>query len=187
MSASGTSHISPAKLPANGPGKPATSTKCRPLSDLDPNDLFIHTIYQFVDRPDSFHWGLYLHENIQGGWKYHITRMDPGWIADHAPSTSALSTRALIGLVRVAKIPASQKERVQEIIAEDTQLNQVPGMTCRVFVGRACERLKSAGLMTFNTWNDVKQEVRQFVSTNIVGADHNDQPRPVVDSKACGF
>ena len=143
------------------------------LSALKPNSLYILLFWH--PNPDiRYHWGLYHHAGSrEGGWKFDI--INPGGVwklafpyEDGKPQLGILdpNPREPLGVaVRVGTVGAQEVRRAHEVIrVEDGRLNELNaelrgGISCRVYVMRACERLKAAGLLEYSGWIDCEKEV----------------------------
>ncbi|KMU78445.1 hypothetical protein CISG_07449 [Coccidioides immitis RMSCC 3703] len=106
------------------------------LSNLKVNGLYI--ILFIRNHPpvqNNFHWGLYFHRHPDtGGRKYHIKQQGSGWIADHGPTAGVFKSFLLVGLFRIADVPAGWEGHLDHTIRTyDSQLN-TPGVMCRVWV-----------------------------------------------------
>ena len=177
----------------------ATLTQSKDLlSTLQPDSLYI-LLYYHPNPTIRYHWGFYDHLNsADGGWKFDI--INPGGVwrlafpyGDGKPRTDLLDpdpNEPLGAIMRVGHVKAGSRARVHELIrAEDDQLNelntQLPGgISCRVYVMRACERLKEAGFIEYVNWADVENEVLQFGDANDV---QKGKGVIVVDSKTASI
>ena len=170
------------------PPKPAALTRpnYRPLSDLKDNSLYL-MLYVLKLGEIKFHWGLYLHKDIEhGGTKYHAVGSPGKWMMDHGRTFGACSSRALIGMMRIASIPPAKFGELDKIITEeDSKWPEIPNFTCRVYVSRACERLKSMGYISFETWTELQEEAEAFGSRFEYETERAIQPRPLAYSRAC--
>ena len=94
----------------------------------------------------------------------------------------------LIGLVRIAEVSPSQAEAVvQAITAEDAMINEIEGFRCRLYVERACERLRAQGLVRFPSWAVLQQDIEAFGNGYANEAEQNVQPRPIGVALKCGL
>ena len=160
------------------------------LSALEPGALYIILFYRST-KDNDFHWAFYHHINANdGGLKLHIIGSTGHWDSDHGSgvTTDALADARLVGSVRLTNLSVGQEglEAVRRIItAEDEKLNEIVELTCRVYIARACERLKAGGFLNFPDWARLQTEV--FVFGNMAKADFADgkgpKPRPVMASK----
>jgi hypothetical protein len=131
-------------------------------------------LYHHPNPDIRYHWGFYDHSNSEeGGWKFDI--INPGGVwrlafpyGDGKPRTDLLDPdlkEPLGVMVQVGSVQGGQRERVHEVIrADDDRLNdlnaELPGaISCKVYVKRACERLKEAGFIEYADWADVEKEV----------------------------
>ena len=159
------------------------------LSALEPGALYIILFYRSTNDND-FHWGLYYHINPNdGGWKYHILGSHEHWFPDHGfgMTTGALASNKLVGLVRVTNLGVGRDvpEAVRRIItAEDEKLGEIVGLTCRIYVARACGRLKAGLYLDFSDWTRLQTEVFEFgnrARTDFAEG-QGPKPRPVMRS-----
>ncbi|MCJ1387738.1 hypothetical protein MMC18_000581 [Xylographa bjoerkii] len=163
--------------------------KSRPLSDLKPNSLHVVLFSRWPIEPNSFHWGLYLHQNeLAGGKKFHVDGRQGRWKIDHGTTKGALTSSMLVGLVRIADISVNRAETVAELItAEDALINEIEGFRCRLYVERACERLKAQGHVSFASWQVLQQDMEAFGNGYANEAEQNVQPRPIAVALKCGL
>ena len=143
------------------------------LSALKPNSLYILLFWH--PNPDiRYHWGLYHHAGSQeGGWKFDV--INPGGVwklafpyEDGKPQLGILDpdSREPLGVaLRVGTVGAQEVRQVHELIrVEDDRLNELNaelqgGISCRVYVMRACERLKAACLLEYSNLADLEKKV----------------------------
>lgn len=193
---SSSSSLSQSTIAASRPSRPVRDSAgprtatTRPLSDLRPGALYLVLFIRPSGLPNDFHWGLYLHKDGErGGTKLHITNLGfcPGnWIADHGVTKGVLKSMALIGLMRISREDPANERVIADIIRqEDAILNNIPEITCRIWVLRACERLRQAGYMSFPSLEALEREAFAFGNLNLQSADRALQPRPLVDSRVC--
>ena len=150
------------------------------LTTLQPNGLYV-LLYHHPDPSIRYHWGFYHHLNVeQGGWNFDIINPGAVWrlahpYGDGRPQLGLLDTdpREPLGvMVLVGSVKKGDVDRVHEIVREeDERLNQLSkelegGISCRVYVRRACERLKEAVLLRFGEWKDVQDEVLKLGDEN---------------------
>ncbi|RMD41076.1 hypothetical protein DV735_g4052, partial [Chaetothyriales sp. CBS 134920] len=82
--------------------------------------------------PNDFHWGLYYHQDINGGMKYHIKGLGGGWIADHGRTGGVFKSQFLCVLIQIGSIPAEKEARFDQLARSyDGSINTTPGITCR--------------------------------------------------------
>jgi len=163
------------------------------LADLKDGGLYV-ILFIRGDPPeiDNFHWGLYLHKNVvSGGTKYHIKTQGSGWITDHGPTSGVFKSFLLVGLFRIADIPAGWEGYVDQTIRSyDNQVN-TPGTTCKVWVFWVLELLKRQSngytILKCNDLTTLEREIKDWGNTKAPGAARNDQPRPVGASRICGL
>ncbi|KAH6668904.1 hypothetical protein B0J14DRAFT_599594 [Halenospora varia] len=156
---------------------PPSLPQPRSLSDLIPNSLYIALYSRENGDLGKFHWAVYHHLNAQsGGVKYHIRGNIGRWMAAHESTKSIFKEFLLVGLVvdRMARV-------------EDETVNQIEGTTCRVWVKRFCERLREEGLMRFESWERLGEELVSWGVENNQSSLDNVQPRPLSFSKVCGL
>ena len=126
-----------------------------------------------------------------GGMKFHIEGATAagGWMTEHGTTLGAMKSSKLVAIIRVAEFEASQKDRMETIIREDDgRLNDIGEISCSIWVGRACTRLRDAGLMHFGgDWAEVRREVLDISNSHWHSGYENSQPRPLVFSRVCGM
>ncbi|MCJ1432274.1 hypothetical protein MMC27_001630 [Xylographa pallens] len=183
----GPSNVSSSAAPRVEPNFGRKVTKSRPLSHLKPDSLHIVLFSRWPIEPNSFHWGLYLHQNeLSGGKKFHVDGRQGRWKTDHGTTKGALTSSMLIGLVRIADIPMHQVNTVAKLTtAEDAIINEIEGFRCRLYVERACERLKGQGHVQFTSWQVLQQDMEAFGNRYANEAEQNIQPRPIAVALKC--
>lgn len=163
---------------------------------LPPNTLYIALcIRSDPPVPNDFHWALYLHTPAHtpggGGTKHdaenHAGGSEGGWIAQHAPTAGILKTNFLCVLVHIADIPETQIGVVEGVMRErDGDLNEIPAVTCRVWLLVVLERLIGMGVVRCEGGvQGVERECLGFGNEFMEEAAGNVQPRPVVRAGGC--
>lgn len=145
-------------------------------------------LYIRSDPPiaNDFHWAFYYHNFEDGGTKYHMTNIGPGWIADHGTTRGVFKSNFLCVIIEIGGIPAAQEGTLDQIMrSHDDSANDAPGFTCRVWVLTIITRLIQAGLLRCEDLAALEQECFDFGNACMVLAARNDQPRPVVVSSRC--
>ncbi|EFW17721.1 conserved hypothetical protein [Coccidioides posadasii str. Silveira] len=141
---------------------------------------------------NNFHWGLYFHRHPDtGGTKYHIKQQGSGWIADHGPTAGVFKSFLLVGLFRIADVPAGWEGHLDHTIRTyDSQLN-TPGVTCRVWVlwvlALLQKPINGQIILKCDNLAALENEVKSWGNANAMGAANNVQPRPVAASTLCGL
>lgn len=157
------------------------------LARLPPNALFIVLwIRSDPPRQNDFHWGYYFHSGPQGGTKYHMKNIGGGWIPDHGPTGGVFKSNFLCVLIQVATIPETARSSLDQIMrSHDGDVNNIPGVTCRVWLVKTLEKLIQHGLVRCGSPDELQQECMSFGNQYSPGAAINQQPRPVVRSRLC--
>lgn len=188
---------------------PTTTTHVQTtaLETLPPNTLYI-ALWIRNDPPETndFHWALYHHHNASiGGKKYDvkgINKNNSHWVTDHAWTGNIFKTNFLCVLIRIADLghgDGDDGERLDEgIHALDGCVNDIPGVTCRVWLFVVLERLVREGVWGLrDDIGDVdgggdglgllrlEKECMEFGNRVRQEAALNIQPRPVVVSRFC--
>lgn len=175
-------------------GKPAA------LSALIPNSLYIG----LTARPSdvgTFHWFFYHHLSAEeGGWKMHITNLGSGgktWMSEYTKTRSITGTMFLVCLIEVVSAErqtmhvsmdekddqddAGRKSTLMSIVQDDDAvLNEVEGLTCRVWIGRACKRLQRRGCIDFGDWDKSEEQMIRYAQRHWEDTEFAHQPRPIV-------
>jgi hypothetical protein len=160
------------------------------LAQLPRNGLFI-VLYLRSDLPlpNDFHWSLYFHTTAgtqPGGHKYHIKNLSNGWITDHGPTAGVFKSNFLCVLIQIAAISQERMRETDAIIrSKDDQINQIPGVSCRVWLMTILAILRARSLLKCNDLYALQEECFRFGNEHSVGALGNDQPRPVKRSRLC--
>ncbi|KAJ5754876.1 hypothetical protein N7533_004419 [Penicillium manginii] len=177
--------------------KPNTSISAM-IDPINPPDLQLGSLYILLytrndpPNPNDFHWGLYLHQTpITGGTKYHIKTVGPGWIPDHAANAAIRKEFLLVGLFRIADVPAHWYPHLDRTFRSlDARLNH-PAQTCRVWALDVLVLLNEPvdGERVFEC-DDIpalQQEVFDWGNLHAMSAARNEQPRPIGASSLCGL
>ena len=156
------------------------------FESLPPNHLFI--LLFFLTPPDEnrFHWGFYHHRDANtGGTKYHVKNLGDGWLTDHGATKGALKSMFLCVVVAIAAIPAARAAELEATMRTfDHGLNDVPGVTCRVWLFRVLELLLQTGFVRCDPDTAaLEAECKAFGNQHLTSALQNEQPRPVVVSR----
>ncbi|KAJ5808726.1 hypothetical protein N7474_009995 [Penicillium riverlandense] len=157
------------------------------LARLPLNALFIVLwIRSDPPRQNDFHWGYYLHTGSQGGVKYHMRNMGSGWMPDHGSTGGVFKSNFLCVLIQVATIRETARNTLDQIMrSHDGDVNQIPGVTCRVWVVKIIQKLIQHGMVRCENIDALQQECMAFGNQYSPGAAINQQPRPVVRSRLC--
>jgi hypothetical protein len=135
---------------------------------------------------NDFHWGFYYHKNASGGTKYHMRNVGGGWLPDHGPTGGVFKSNFLCVLVQIASIPADEEQRLDQLMRTyDSNVNSIPGVTCRVWLFRILEVLVQGGLVRCADLQALEAECMDCGNQHMSSAANNTQPRPVVASRLC--
>lgn len=161
----------------------------RSLDDLQLGSLYL-ALFTRPHVPGTFHWALYYYTDPQkGGWKMHVINMGSTgntWTAGHTFTAGIFKELSLVGLMHVASPGLSPMEELLRSLREDDDnLNQVEGLTCRVWIARACERLRAKDFMRFPEWDVLEKEAIAWGLSQWEDCDRNVQPRSLVVSAVC--
>ncbi|MCJ1423956.1 hypothetical protein MMC29_001841 [Sticta canariensis] len=161
----------------------------RPLSELVPESLYVILFERLLPKTNLHHWGLYHHQDAErGGSKYHVDDATGRWITQHGTTMEATNSDFLIGLIRIADFDPAERLRIKECIqADDKVLDSIYGMDCRVWVTRALGRLKSEGIINFESLEILDREILEFANINEFRFIYGVQPRALGYSKVCGL
>ncbi|CAG7957913.1 unnamed protein product [Penicillium salamii] len=157
------------------------------LARLPLNALFIVLwIRSDPPRQDDFHWGYYFHTSAMGGTKYHVKNLGRGWIPDHGPTGGVFKSNFLCALVQVAIVPGTVCGQLDQIMrSHDSDVNSIPGVTCRVWLMKILEKLIQQGIFRCSNVDALLQECMTIGNQYSASAAINQQPRPVVRSRLC--
>jgi hypothetical protein len=162
---------------------------------LKENGLYI-CLFVRSDPPvrNDFHWALYLHHgHTPSGMKYHITgSFKSGWFPEHAPNSGIMKSFLLVGLVRIADVPAGLEGYVDRTFRTyDEELND-PDISCRVWVWRVLALLQKPGpggmsIFECEDTTALEKELFEWGNENSDEATKNVQPRPIHAATFCGL
>ena len=181
----------------------------RLLSKLKDNSFYI-LLYHHTDPGIKYHWGLYHHVNAtSGGWKFDITDAGGPWhlaipyqimpqndVLPHPNPVEPLACVVRIGNVGEETVKNGSYPNYDFfhnlIRLDDDRLNDLNidlggKLSCKVYVQRACQRLKQRKLLTFNAWSDVECEVLCLGDRNGAQRKLGAREAIAVDSNAVGF
>ncbi|KAE8404950.1 hypothetical protein BDV37DRAFT_100279 [Aspergillus pseudonomiae] len=157
------------------------------LAQLPLNTLYI-VLYIRSDPPraNDFHWGYYFHQTTSGGSKYHMRNLGGGWIPDHGPTSGVFKSNFLCVLIQIANVPEPKHAILDQTMrSRDDDVNQIPGVTCRIWLMTILQRLIEEGLVRCDDHQKLQDECMMFGNQYSATAASNSQPRPVVRSKLC--
>ncbi|RAH49304.1 uncharacterized protein BO95DRAFT_487576 [Aspergillus brunneoviolaceus CBS 621.78] len=160
------------------------------LAGLPLNTLYI-VLHIRNDPPgqNDFHWGLYFHDRVTGGVKYHVTNPSSegrGWPADHARTAGVMRSNLLCALDLIATIPSDKVAQVDPIMRfHDEHLNSMPGLTCRVWVLTIVKKPVEQGLVRCNDLKALEAECFALGNHFLKTAAAAIQPRPIIKSRVC--
>lgn len=147
--------------------------------------LFIRTA---PPQPNTFHWSYYFHTDTAGGTKYHIQNlMERGWIADHGRTGGVFKSNFLAVVIQVGDIQQNARDQLDQIMrSHDHDVNEIPGVSCRVWALAIMRKLIEAGLVRCDLGIEkFEQECMAIGNQHRHAAEANEQPRPVVRSTVC--
>jgi hypothetical protein len=160
------------------------------LKDLKHGSLYvILSIRKDPPVKDDFHWGLYLHEDIpEGGTNYHIKQTN-GWTTDHGRTRGVFKSFLLVGLFRIADVPASLLGHADRTIRTYDNQTNTPGKTCRVWGFLVLELLKKKTnghtILKCDNLDALQREIFDWGNSNAAAAAANKQPRALGVSRIC--
>ncbi|KAI9759964.1 MAG: hypothetical protein M4579_001997 [Chaenotheca gracillima] len=157
------------------------------LSALPERKLYI-ALWIRDDPPQTsdFHWGFYHHLVDLDGTKYHLRNLGSGWITDHGESRGLFKSQLLCVVIEIGSIPEDKEKLLDQIMRTyDHSANDIPNVTCRVWIFITLQLLVQNGLLKCDDLEALQQECLDFGNHYMRSAASNDQPRPVVVSKLC--
>lgn len=157
------------------------------LAKLPLSTLYI-VLYIRADppQPDDFHWGYYFHTSAKGGEKYHMTKLGSGWIPDHGHTSGVFKSNFLCVLIQIEVVQEANHGLLDQIMkSRDGDVNDIPGITCRVWLLTILQELIRHGLVRCSSVDELQQECMAFGNKYSADAVRNVQPRPVVSSTLC--
>lgn len=157
------------------------------LCGLTPQSLYIALwVRDDPPPPDNFHWAFYYHEGSKGGTIYQVKGLGDGWIADHGIRSCIFKSLFLCGLVQIGKIPATKGQELDyKIRSRDSALNEIPNVTCKVWLFEVFLGLVQQGLVRCENSEALKNECLAFGNKFRFEASNNVQPRPVALASTC--
>ncbi len=163
------------------------SAQQQALSQLPPGSLYV-ALWLRNDPPplNDFHWAFYHHEGPTGGTMYQVKGLGEGWISDHGVSGCIFKSLFLCCLVRIGSIPAASEQKLDRIIRScDKSLNEIPNVTCKVWLFKILLQLVQQGFMQCHDSKILETECLAFGNGFRWEASANVQPRPVVVATSC--
>ncbi|KAG6890664.1 hypothetical protein C0992_013336 [Termitomyces sp. T32_za158] len=135
------------------------------------------------DDPSSFHWAIYHHWSSTKGTKFHIRNIVPGqgWFSEHKPNIGIMKEFLLVGLMKIADVPADLTEALHTSITAVPY--DGPNVNCLSWVKDALEAAMSAGAIGRFSIDEMEQEAQAFGSSQYDDASQNVQPRPITTFK----
>ena len=120
------------------------------------------------------------HKDEDGGTKYQMTSPGDGWIADHASKGGVFKSQFRCVLVQIGSIPAAKEAKLDQIMrSHDHSVNDIPGVTCRVWMFTILPVPIEASLLHCGDLASLQKECIDFGNPCMYSAGENDQPRPV--------
>lgn len=137
-------------------------------------------------KPNDFHWGYYFHTSSKGGEKYHMKNLSSGWILHHGHTSGVFKSNFLCVLIQIAVVPEANHDLLDQIMkSRDRDVNDVPGVTCRVWVLIILQKLIRHGLVRCSSVDGLQEECMAFGNKYSADAAGSVQPRPVLSSTLC--
>lgn len=159
---------------------------------LEPGGIYVALFVR--GEANTFHYSLYHHHSsckdakgriVTDGMQFSVNQLGVGWITAHERTAGVMNLLFLVGLVKIGSCEDSAElERLVRV--EDDMLNEIPGVTCRVYTMRAIQRLLEASILRsiFNaTLEEIEEELRHFALAHEEDANMAIQPRPLHFSK----
>ncbi len=157
------------------------------LSQLHPHSLYI-ALWLRNDPPplDDFHWAFYHHKGPAGGTIYQVKELGEGWITDHGVSGCIFKSLFLCCLVQIGSIAAASEQTLDLTIRSyDNKLNEIPNVTCKVWLFKSLLQLLRHALIHCHDPKLLETECLAFGNKFRLDASGNVQPRPVVVATSC--
>ena len=151
------------------------------LVNLPANTLYIGLWVRDDPPPvNDFHWAFYHHHGGHGGKMYQVKGLGEGWITDHGQTGCIFKSLFLGCLMRIASIDEGRTGELDRVIENlDSELNEIPGVTCRVWLFEVLPRLVEAGFFTCRDPQALQTECLELGDGIRIEASRNLQPRPV--------
>lgn len=133
------------------------------------------------DDPSSFHWAIYHHWSSTRGTKFHIRNIGSGWFSEHEPNSGIMKEFLLVGLMKIADVPADLTEALHASITAVP--HDSPTVNCLSWVRDSLEAAMSAGAVRRFSIDELEQDARAFGASQFDDAAQNVQPRPITTFK----
>lgn len=159
-----------------------------PEDSLVPGGLYILLHLGVSDLPDNFLWEIYLDHSFSQscrGRRFRVKRLGLGnaYVAEHTDVNGPHSSMTLIGIYRIAQVPAVRSVETKELIeAGDFDLS-MSGATYQSWTLSAVQRLIDAGIVTGANLAEIEEEVLAFGSANKEAAKAGKRTRAVQDAE----
>ncbi|KAK7676139.1 hypothetical protein QCA50_014924 [Cerrena zonata] len=165
---------------------------------LTPGGLYIALFLTSTPGRRRFHWALYHHyshseqidkdgnlRTYNRGHKYHIRSLGEGWIADHTPESGIMTSAYIIGLVLIGHIDPDIAQNVSQVATRyDGSLNDMAGVTCRVWLKIILQDLLDANLLKLaGSVAQLEEEIYQFGEQGEQDAMNGILPPPIWTSE----
>ncbi|EXJ92452.1 hypothetical protein A1O3_01003 [Capronia epimyces CBS 606.96] len=151
------------------------------LNRLRANKLYV-ALYLRSDPhiEDNFHWAFYHHASL-GKTIHHIKNLGSGWTAEHAARTNVFISNLLCVVIEIASIPTHREQELATIMRTyDNNLNDIPGIRCRLWIFLVLKLLVQQGLVHCDNLETLQQECLRIGNEHSQEAIDNYQPRPVL-------
>lgn len=163
------------------------------LDTLEVSSLYIILFIRDDPPPlNDFHWGLYFHQDRKhGGTKYHIKQQSDAWTSDHGITRGVFKSFLLVGLFRIADVPAGLGSHLDRSLKTyDGNLN-IPGISCHAWLFWVLALLQNPVdgkiILKCTDLKTLENEALSWGNANAIAASENRQPRPVETSLPCGL
>lgn len=117
---------------------------------------------------------------------YQVKGLGEGWITDHGVSGCIFKSLFLCCLVRIGNIAVTREQELDQCIRSyDVTLNEIPHVTCKVWLFKVSAHLIGQGFVHCDSLEALEKECLAFGNMVRLEASRNVQPRPVADATTC--
>ncbi|PGG95412.1 hypothetical protein AJ79_10072 [Helicocarpus griseus UAMH5409] len=131
------------------------------------SDGGIYIILSNIRLAAQWHWGIFICVSRPWGQVYHATDSNDYWEFEEKLTDGIIGSRTIHAVVELAKVQDEDTIKAMHDALKDVPVERNgdfvqkcgENFTCRVWVKEALDTLRSKGLISFDSVNDLEHEV----------------------------
>ena len=151
-------------------------------------DYGVYIILSNLSKPAKWHWGLFICVSKPYGQVYHATNVPGPWRFEEHMTSGVVDSKQILAAIELAILPDEDKIDIAHKALKDVPVSPDGDFcerwgehfTCRIWVKKALEKLKTVGVLNFSSADELEQEAIRIVS----GAARTGQ-RTLAESECC--